>query len=278
MLELEAIDMAGRILNLMLHGAAKCNEQGEIIGLTCVVIDCSAHSSAVEKFHAIADYSLNRESCFGLDGKYLWVNSAAECIKAYSSEEVLTLPNFISVLIAPEDRALVDSRLQGALHGVDEGKDSDLKIQCLRKDGSRLWLEVLWQPIFNGMRNPLGLRAIQRDITNRINAEHTAFQKASLMKAILESPNGMAIFPFDREYRYTDVLTELALQEKNKLAPIFMDLQMPVMDATRQIRSREALTANASTSVRNDCFIAGMNHSSRPFNTRSLAEELVVRN
>ncbi len=73
---------------------------------------------------------------------------------------------------------------------------------------------------------------------------------------------------------------------------VFMDLQMPGIDgleATRRIRSFEAgnsslssrkivaLTANASPSIRNECFEAGMNHYiSKPFNTRSLAEAIAL--
>ena len=99
---------------------------------------------------------------------------------------------------------------------------------------------------------------------------------------------------------YKDVLTAndgeqaLAVLLEEQVHLIVMDLQMPVMDgleATREIRSREArnscvspvriiaLTANASAGVRNECFTAGMNHYiSKPFNIRSLAEALVVRN
>ena len=99
---------------------------------------------------------------------------------------------------------------------------------------------------------------------------------------------------------YEDVLTAsngveaLAILETEKVDVIFMDLQMPIMDgieATHRIRSMEvntssmspvrivALTANSSMSTRNECFASGMNHYiSKPFNTRSLAEAIALRN
>jgi len=74
---------------------------------------------------------------------------------------------------------------------------------------------------------------------------------------------------------------------------IFMDLHLPVMDgitATKSIRALEAinnsavpvfivaLTANINTSIRNDCFKAGMNkYLSKPFNRRALAEVLTSK-
>ena len=203
MLDLEAIDSAGRILNLEAHGAARRNEQGQIIGLTGVFIDRSAQLSAEEKFHAIADYTVDWESWFGLDGKYLWVNTAVERMTGYTPEEVLAMPDYISVLIDPEDHTLVSTKFKEALDGVDGGKGSDLKIQCLRKDGSKFWLEVSWQPIFDRKGNPLGLRASGRDITKRIRAEEMALKKTFQLKAILDSPAGIVFFSLDREYHYT---------------------------------------------------------------------------
>ena len=98
---------------------------------------------------------------------------------------------------------------------------------------------------------------------------------------------------------YEDVLTAthggeaLAVLEKQKVDLIFMDLQMPIMDgitATKRIRALEAtnpsavpvsivaLTANMSADIRNECFKAGMNnYLSKPFNLRSLAEIIILR-
>ena len=167
MLDLEAIDMAGRILNLQAHGTARRNEQGEIIGLTGVVIDRTLLMTAEEKFRAIADYTVDWESWFGPDGKYLWVNPAVERMTGYSPEEILAMQDFISILIAPEDCAVVGSKLKEALDGINEGRGSDLEVQCLRKDGSRFWLSVSWQQIFDRQGKLLGLRASGRDISRR---------------------------------------------------------------------------------------------------------------
>ena len=86
----------------------------------------------------------------------------------------------------------------------------------------------------------------------------------------------------------------LAVLEDEEIDLIFMDLQMPEIDgleATRKIRILEAedpavfhprtiiaLTANASPSIRNQCFEAGMNHYiSKPINTRMLAEAIALQ-
>ena len=97
---------------------------------------------------------------------------------------------------------------------------------------------------------------------------------------------------------YGKVLTAVSGEEALAMLPhekvdlIFMDLQMPGIDgiaATRRIREVEmqnpsvppvrivALTANAGTATRAECFSAGMNHFlTKPFTTRSLAEALSI--
>jgi len=97
---------------------------------------------------------------------------------------------------------------------------------------------------------------------------------------------------------YQNVLTAtngeeaVAIFQQGQVDFIFMDIQMPVMDgitATREIRALElmnsqkppvwivALTANISTSVRNECFKVGMNnYLSKPYNKRSIAEAIAL--
>jgi PAS domain S-box-containing protein len=121
-----------------------------------------------ERSRAIADYTVGWETWFGLDGKILWVNPGVERITGYSPAEVLAMPDLASVMIAPADR---DSFRALVKEMVLKREGDDREFQCRRKDGSKLWLSISWQPIFDRAGNSLGLRASGRDITKLKQAE-----------------------------------------------------------------------------------------------------------
>ncbi len=134
-----------------------------------------------EKFKAIANYTVNWESWFGPDGQYLWVNPAVESITGYSAEEILTMPDFISTVIAEEDQDLFIARFQDALRG---NKGENFEFRYLQKNGAKHWLSASWQPIFDVKGNFLGVRSSGRDITDRKQAEEAIrISEASLAEA-----------------------------------------------------------------------------------------------
>jgi PAS domain S-box-containing protein len=121
-----------------------------------------------EKFRAIANFTVDWESWFGSNGKYLWVNPAVEKITGYAAAEILALPDFIPVMIAEEDRGVFVERFQDALRG---STGENFEFRYLHKNGSKRWLTTSWQPIFDTHGKPLGVRASGRDITARKKTE-----------------------------------------------------------------------------------------------------------
>ncbi len=121
-----------------------------------------------EKFKAIANYTVGWESWFGPDGKYLWVNNAVEKFTGYSPSEILAMPDFISILIAEEDRAIFKDRMSEAIGG---SQGENFEFRYLHKNGTKRWLSASWQPIFDTKGNFLGARASGQDITERKQAE-----------------------------------------------------------------------------------------------------------
>ena len=143
--------------------------------LFCIDIDLTAYKQAEaalqlseEKFRAIANYTVGWESWFGPDGKYLWVNPGVERMTGYSAEEILALPDYFATLVAAEDRAEVMNRMAGALQG---SRGEDFEFRYRHKDGSKRWLSVAWQPIYDSQGKPLGVRTSGRDITDRKRVE-----------------------------------------------------------------------------------------------------------
>lgn len=121
-----------------------------------------------EKFKSIANYAVSWESWFGPDGKYIWVNPGVEYFTGYSAQEILALPDFVSTVIAEEDRPTFIQRFQEAIHG---NRRENFEFRYLHKNGVKRWLSASWQPIYDTQGNPLGTRSSGYDITDRKLAE-----------------------------------------------------------------------------------------------------------
>jgi len=130
--------------------------------------DEEALRQSEEKFKTIANYTVDWESWFGPDGKYLWVNPAVERITGYSADEILAMSDFISTIIAEEDRNSFINQFHNALAGT---RGENFEFRYLHRNGSKLWLSVSWQPVFDGEGNFLGIRTSGRDITAVKQAE-----------------------------------------------------------------------------------------------------------
>jgi len=148
-----------------------------------------------EKFKTIADYTINLESWFAPDGKYLWVNPAVERLTGYTAAEVLAMPDFISVMIAEEHRQMFRQKFQNSLTGT---RGEDVEARYLHKNGSMQWMSIAWQPVYDAQGIFLGIRTSGRDITaaklaqeERHNLEKKLFQ-AQKMEAIGTLAGGIA--------------------------------------------------------------------------------------
>jgi len=132
-----------------------------------------------ERFKAIANFTVDWESWFGPDGTYLWVNPAVESFTGYTAQEIMAMPDFISTVIADEDRALFSARFQEALAG-SRGENNEFRY--LHKNGAKRWLGVSWQPIFDANGAPLGTRASCREISERKRIQEKILKKNAEME------------------------------------------------------------------------------------------------
>jgi diguanylate cyclase (GGDEF)-like protein/PAS domain S-box-containing protein len=118
---------------------------------------------SLARFKAIIDDSLDWQSWFGLDGRYLWVNPAVEQMTGYTPAEVMAMPDWVSVLIAEEDWPIFRETFREAISG-SEG--TGFEIRYVRKDGVKRWISVDWKPVVDEQGRRLGIRASGRDITD----------------------------------------------------------------------------------------------------------------
>ncbi|MFC1737589.1 PAS domain S-box protein [Planctomycetota bacterium] len=119
-------------------------------------------------FHAVADYSCFWEIWVNPDGRPIWTNPAAQQITGYSIKEIMAMLDYPMQLVHLKDQARVARAFRSALKG---GSGKEFQFRIRRKDGSVIWAEMSWQPIYDEKRVSIGHRASIRDITKRRRAE-----------------------------------------------------------------------------------------------------------
>jgi PAS domain S-box-containing protein len=120
-----------------------------------------------QRFRAIADYTYFWEVWVSPEGQVLWTNAAVERITGYSAEEITSMRDYPMPLFCEEDRQKAKAVFESALEG---GSGQEVEFRLRRKDGTVIWAEVSWQPIYDDKGISQGHRASIRDISKRKHA------------------------------------------------------------------------------------------------------------
>lgn len=129
----------------------------------------AALSESEQRFHAIADYTVDWENWIGPDGRLIWVNSSVTRLTGYTPEECLAMADFPMCLVADEaNRERLRNEFARAARG---GSGDNFEFQLRRKDGRLRWVTVSWQPIYGRNGEFLGHRSGVRDLSERKQVE-----------------------------------------------------------------------------------------------------------
>jgi PAS domain S-box-containing protein len=181
-----------------------------------------------ERFKAIANYAVSWESWFGPEGKYIWVNPAVEHFTGYSAQEILALPDFVSTVIADEDRAVFMGRFQEAIRG---SREDNFEFRYLHKNGTTRWLNASWQPIYDAQGKPLGTRSSGYDITAQKDREA---HMALLVRMLDDAPAAITIHDTSGRFLFSNrqnILLHGFASEEEFISVNLHDLDTPESEA-----------------------------------------------
>ncbi|MHC4103700.1 MAG: sensor histidine kinase [Planctomycetota bacterium] len=149
-----------------------------------------------QRFRAIADYTYFWEVWVSPGGNPVWTNPAVERVTGYSADELMAMRDYPMALVYEGDREKVDKAFKSALKG-STGRGMEFRL--LRKDGSIIWVETAWQPIFDEKGVSQGYRISIHDITDRKQAEEALLESEQRFRDFFENaPIGFHIFGPDR--------------------------------------------------------------------------------
>lgn len=123
-----------------------------------------------------------------LEGNYISINQAAERIFGYSREEALKLN--MKQVAAPEHFSRVQRQLRKKLAG--DVSQTVYEVDCIRKDGERITLEVN-SSIITKDGKPVAVQGIARDITERKIAEQALRESEAQFRTLAETASDAII-------------------------------------------------------------------------------------
>jgi PAS domain S-box-containing protein len=126
---------------------------------------------AEAKYRTVADFTHDWEYWSAPDGKPLYVSPSCERITGYDYREFIDNPSLFREVIVPEDRGVWDghdhdSRMERESQGV--------QFRIRSRDGNIRWIEHVCRPVIDEHSEFQGIRASNRDITERKDAEFEA--------------------------------------------------------------------------------------------------------
>jgi len=113
-----------------------------------------------------------------------FVSDYVEALLGYRIDEWLSTPNFWLSIVHPDDR---ERTAKAAAANFASGRSGRLEFRCIAKDGRVVWVESNSTVIVNLKGQPLGMRGVMIDITERKQAEAGLGRAEEKYRSIFEN-------------------------------------------------------------------------------------------
>ena len=121
-----------------------------------------------QSYRTVADYTYDWEYWSLIDGSLEYVSPSCERISGHSVQDFKENPALLREIIVPEDKKTWDAH---AVKSEKKFNPGGVQFRIQRKDGKIRWIEHVCQSVTDPQGTLLGLRASNRDITERKQAE-----------------------------------------------------------------------------------------------------------
>lgn len=173
--------------------------EGVILDITERVRAQEALRVSEERFRNLFENANDIIYVHDLKGNYISLNHAAERIFGYTREEALRLN--MTQIAAPEHLEMAREQMEKKLNGT--AHQTAYELDCLRRDGSRVTLEVNSSVVSeNGV--PVAVQGIARDVTERKLAEEAIRESENRYRDLFENANDL-IYTHDLRGNFTSL-------------------------------------------------------------------------
>ncbi|MEQ8757251.1 MAG: PAS domain S-box protein [Coleofasciculus sp. G1-WW12-02] len=165
----------GRQVLLSINGTSLFNQTGQLKGVVFTVDNVTEKVRAEEelrqseeRFRTVANFTYDWEYWLNPDAQFIYVSPSCERITGYCADEFLQDASLLESIIHPEDREkFAQHRCATAVNQRVSGID----FRILTKTGELRWISHICQSVQSAEGDWLGIRASNRDITERKQAE-----------------------------------------------------------------------------------------------------------
>ncbi|MFW6171138.1 MAG: sigma 54-interacting transcriptional regulator [Planctomycetota bacterium] len=123
---------------------------------------------ASETYRTIAEFAADWIYWTTPEGKLRYMAPVCECISGYEPEEFQKSPTLFRDIVFEEDKPAWDEHCR---HNHEGRTPHEIQFRIRRRDGRIVWLEHVCRPVLDEHGKFLGIRANNRDITERKQAD-----------------------------------------------------------------------------------------------------------
>ena len=160
-------------------------------------------ADAEQRYRTVADTGSDWEYWMQPDGRLLYVSPACEAITGYTAQEFEARPSLLHEIVIDEDRALWSAHDSSALQA---GGPSRIQFRVRRRNGDIRWIEHACTPVVRADGERLGLRASNRDTTDRKATEE------ALHRALVENEELRDRLALDNAYLREQLQTDTGIE------------------------------------------------------------------
>ena len=143
--------------------------------------------SSEEKYRTVADFAYDWEYWINPEGRFVYVSPSCERVTGYKPTEFVANPNLLLDIMLDEDRLIFKQHVGRHLSNADSHKEWAIDFRILHKNGEIKWIAHVSQAVYDKEKQFLGMRASNRDITERKYLERERTRAEEKSTTILES-------------------------------------------------------------------------------------------